>query len=52
MEKEKKTSKLKGKGDTFKSGRNMMAENCADAIVPWPHHSVFAGPRMVGALYD
>ncbi len=52
-EKAKKGGKSKGKELIIgKSGRYMTAENCAESTVPWPHHAVFSGPRMQGALYD
>ncbi len=34
------------------SGRDLTAENCADAIAPWPHHEVWKGINARGAPYD
>ncbi len=30
----------------------MVAENCANSRAPWPHHSIFNGPKMRGCEYD
>ncbi len=35
-----------------KSGRDMTAENCYRATVPWPHFYVFEGEKMRGVHYD
>ncbi len=50
----RKTSKPRkeGKKRTYKSGRDMTAEDCEDARAPWPHHRVFKGENMRGAPYD
>ncbi len=40
------------KGKAYKSGRDMVAEDCGKSRAPWPHHSVFKGPNLRGASYD
>ncbi|MCP3869081.1 MAG: hypothetical protein GY703_13460 [Gammaproteobacteria bacterium] len=40
-----------GKGNKL-LGRDMLAHNCKEATVAWPHHKVFNGKGMRGSPYD